>query len=67
MGHRNYCFVSGMLFSLVALAHLFRILYSMSIQVDEFVVPMFVSWIGLVVPAGLALWALRISQQSNTA
>lgn len=63
MGHRNYCFVSGMLFSLVALAHLFRILYSMSIQVDEFVVPMFVSWIGLVVPAGLALWALRISQQ----
>ncbi len=67
MGHRNYCAVSGVLFSLVALAHLLRIVYGMSIQVEEYVVPMFVSWMGLIVPAGLAFWAFRISQESNAA
>jgi hypothetical protein len=47
------------LFSLVALAHLLRIVYGMTIQIDEYVVPMFVSWIGLAVPAGLAVWAFH--------
>ena len=56
MGHKEYFIVSGLLFSLLALAHLRRIVYGMSIQVDEFVVPMLVSWIGLCVPGGLAVW-----------
>jgi len=63
MGYRRYCLISGVLFSLVALAHLLRIVYGMSIQVDEYVVPMIVSWIGLVVPAGLAVWAFRICRE----
>jgi len=67
MGHRNYCAISGVLFSLVALAHLLRIAYGMSIQVDEYTVPMFVSWLGLIVPAGLAFWAFRIIRESSTA
>ncbi len=61
MNHKNYCTVSGVLFMLVALAHLLRIANGMSIQVDEYMVPMFVSWIGLVVPTGLAVWAFRIN------
>jgi len=61
MGHQKYCVVSGALFALVALAHLLRIVYGMSIQVDEFVVPMLVSWIGFIVPAALAVWAFRLS------
>jgi len=32
----------------------------MPVQVDAYAVPMFVSWVGFVVPAGLAVWALRI-------
>jgi len=67
MGHKNYCAVSGVLFALVALAHLSRVTYGMSIQVDEYVVPMFVSWVGFVVPAGLAFWAFRINRESNAA
>jgi hypothetical protein len=61
MGHRKYCVVSGALFTLVALAHLLRIVYGMSIQVDEYVVPMFFSWVGFVLPAALSFWAFRIS------
>ncbi len=60
MGHKNYCVVSGVLFTLVALAHLLRIVYGMSIQIDDFAVPMLASWIGLIVPAGLAYWAFRL-------
>lgn len=62
MGHKEYCVASGILFSLVALAHLLRIVFAVPVQVDEFDVPMFVSWVGLVVPTGLAFWAFRLSR-----
>ena len=65
MGHKEYCVVSGALFALVALAHLLRIVYGMSVQVDDFAVPMLVSWIGLIVPGVLAVWAFRISRGSG--
>ena len=62
MGHKNYCVVSGVLFLLVALAHLLRIVYGMSIQIDDFAVPMLASSIGLMVSAGLAFWAFRLTR-----
>ena len=61
MGHRNYCIVSGALFALVALAHLLRIVNGMSISVDDYAVPMLVSWVGMVIPAALAFCAFRIA------
>ena len=60
MNYRIYCMVSGVLFALVALAHLLRIVNGLSVQVDGVAVPMMVSWIGMIVPAALAGWALRI-------
>ena len=63
MEHKTYCIVSGMLFALVALAHLLRVLYGMSVYVDDNAIPMWVSWIGTAVPAALAFWAFRIAQQ----
>ena len=60
MGFRRYCVVSGVLFALVALAHLLRIVNDIPVLVDEYDVPMLVSWIGFAVPAGLAFWAFRL-------
>jgi hypothetical protein len=65
MNYKTYCVVSGILFSLVALAHLLRISYSVSIQVDDVAVPMLASWIGLFIPASLAAWAFRITRESE--
>ena len=65
MQHKNYCLVSGVVFLLVALAHLLRIVNGMSIQIDDFAVPMLASWIGLMVPAGLAFWAFRITRETS--
>ena len=62
MGHKEYCVVSGIFFSLVALVHLLRIVYGISVQVDDFVVPMLFSWIAFIVPAVLASWAFRITR-----
>jgi len=62
MAHKNYCVVSGVLFALVALAHLLRVVNGVSIHLDEYVVPMYVSWIGFIVPAVLAAWAFRLSR-----
>lgn len=60
MTYRPYCVVSGVLLLLVALAHLLRILYDMPVLIDDYDVPMIVSWIGLVVPGALGFWAIRI-------
>ena len=65
MGHKKYCLVSGAIFSLVALAHLLRIVNGMSIRVNDYAVPMWVSWIGLIVTAGLAFWSFQISRGSS--
>jgi hypothetical protein len=65
MKYKNYCVVSGVLFSLVALAHLLRVVYGMSVTVDEFSIPMFLSWFGFVIPACLAFWAFRIIRASS--
>ena len=67
MDHKQYCVVSGVFFSLVALAHLLRIVYGMSVQIDEYVVPMMASWVALLVPAALAFWAFRVSRESSAA
>lgn len=65
MGYKNYCLVSGTLFSLVALAHLLRIAFGMAVQVDAYAVPMTLSWVGLIVAGALAVWAFRIGMAQN--
>ncbi len=67
MAYKGYCLTSGILFSLVALAHLLRIMYGLAINVDDVAVPMLASWIGLIVPTALAFWAFRISRASPAA
>ncbi len=65
MNFRAYCGVSAILFSVVALAHLTRLFYGWSVQVDDVVVPMFVSWIGSIVPGALALWGFSETRRTG--
>jgi hypothetical protein len=60
MGYRNDCIISGALFLMVAVAHLLRIIYAMPVQVDNIAIPLTASWIGLIVTAALAAWAVRL-------
>jgi len=61
MAIKQYCLVSGILFSLVATVHLLRVVFGISVQIDQTIIPMFVSWIGFAVTATLAFFAFRIN------
>ena len=65
MSHRSYIVVSGTLFCIVAIAHLLRILYQLPMVVEDYSVPMFFSWVGLIVPALLAVWAYGLARASG--
>jgi hypothetical protein len=58
-----YAAASAFVFGVVALAHIARLLKRWKVQIGSLVVPMSVSWIGLVVAALLAFWGLVQSVQ----
>jgi len=62
---KTYCTVSGALFTLVAFAHLMRIVFGLDLQVADVQIPMFVSWFGFVGPGSLAVWAFRTGRASG--
>lgn len=63
MTKSDYLLVSGTLFALVSIAHLVRLIFQLPVLVEDYAVPMYVSWIGFIVPALLAAWAFRLRSQ----
>lgn len=61
MSYKPYCLISGALFTLVALGHLFRVLNDLPLVIGDYTVPLAITWFGIVVPALLAAWAFRLS------
>ncbi len=61
MNRGIYCVVSGIVFTFVALAHLARLVYGWPIQIEDMMIPMWVSWAGMIITAMLALWAFKSS------
>lgn len=61
MRQNAYYFISGALFTLVALAHLIRVIFNLSVYVNETAVPMWVSAFGFLIPALLAGWAFSLA------
>jgi hypothetical protein len=63
MDEKAFSLVAGVIFALVALLHLVRIFLGWPVDIGEWSVPMWVSWVALVVAGGLALLGLRLSQR----
>jgi hypothetical protein len=57
---RAYLQVSGALFGIIAVAHLLRLLRHWPIDLGGHVVPLWASWLGLVLAGALSIWALRL-------
>ena len=51
-----YAAVSALIFSVVAIAHLIRILKGWATRIGSYSVPMSLSWIGLLIAGLLAIW-----------
>ena len=61
MNQRTFSIVAGVIFAVVALLHLVRIYMDWPVMIGDWSVPMWVSWIALVVAGGLAYLGLRFA------
>lgn len=60
---RNYLLVSGVIFGLVALVHLFRVIKNLAFQFGPIDVPIWASWLGFLIPAMLCGWAFSLARK----
>ncbi len=58
MDQRTYARLTGTIFLLIAVLHLARILYRWGAVIGGWTVPLWLSWVALVVSAYLAWWGL---------
>jgi hypothetical protein len=61
MTREAFCIVAGLIFAVVALLHLLRIYMDWPVVIADWSVPMWVSWIALVVAGILAIWGLAFA------
>ena len=55
MGQRSYNALTAAIFTVVAVAHLLRVILGWTVQIGSWEIPIWVSWLALVV-AGLLAW-----------
>ena len=60
MNAKSFQLVAGAIFALIALLHLARIVLGWSAVIGEWSVPMGLSWLALVVAAGLAYFGFKL-------
>lgn len=57
---RAYSQISGALFGLIAAGHLLRVFRHWPLDLAGYAVPLWASWVGLLLAGGLSIWALRL-------
>jgi len=55
-----YLLISGIIFALVAVLHLVRLVWKVSVQFGSKIIPMWISWGGLVFATVLCVWAFSL-------
>ena len=63
MTQRTFSLVIAVLFSLVALLHAVRLLRGWQVTIDGAVMPVWISWLGLVIAAYLAYQGFLLSKR----
>jgi hypothetical protein len=63
MSEKNYILISAAIFTLVALLHFVRLFTHWSFQIGAMTVPLWGSWLGLLIGATLSIWAFRLLSQ----
>lgn len=64
---RSYLLITGVLFGVVALAHLVRLALGWPVQIGDLAVPLWVSVIGALVAGALSIWALNLTRGARGA
>ena len=64
MSRKAYFLVAAPIFSLVCLLHLARIVFGWSLVIDNWSVPMWLSWVSLIVAGALAYFGFSLAAKS---
>ena len=64
MTEKTFVAAATAIFALVALLHVLRLVIGWSVVIDSWTVPMWVSWLGLVVAGGLTYYGTRLAVRS---
>ena len=63
MTEKTFLMISAAIFGVVAVVHLVRILMDWSVVIDGWTIPMWVSWVGLIVSGGLSYYGATHARQ----
>ena len=63
MSQKTFTTIASMIFGIVALFHLLRILLGWPAVIGGWTVPMWLSWIGLVVAGGLSYFGINLAMR----
>ena len=56
---KGYFVVTGFIFAIIAIVHAMRLVYRWHVEIDAWVIPQWLSVLGVLLPGALALWAFR--------
>ena len=62
---RPFTWIASAIFALIALAHAYRLFTQFQIVLGSHVIPLWVSWVGVVIPAALS-WMLCREARGTT-
>jgi hypothetical protein len=65
MDQKTFSIAAGVIFAVVALFHLLRIYMGWPVIIGDWSVPMWLSWIGLIVAGGLAFFGLSLAARDR--
>ena len=65
MPRRAYLLVTAVIFSLIALLHLVRIIIGWSVMLASWSVPMWLSWVALIVTGALAYFGFTLRRSPH--
>jgi hypothetical protein len=64
LDQKTFVLLAGVVFAIVALAHLLRIFMGWPVVIDTWTVPMWLSWIALAIAGGLGFFGLSLVSRS---
>ncbi len=64
MSQKTFCLVAGLIFLIVAIGHAMRLAFRWEAMMGGWMVPVWVSWVGVIVAGYLAFEGLKRSRSS---
>ena len=61
MDQKTFSIAAGVIFAVVALFHLVRMYMGWPVMIGDWSVPMWLSWIGLIIAGGLAFFGMSLA------